>query len=60
MKLILKLALSDDNLVGRLLQFGVEVKRVGEYLWLYHQGIIIIIIIGSTARGGPWPPLEVS
>jgi hypothetical protein len=22
--------------------------------------IIIIIIIGSTALGGPWPPLEVS
>jgi hypothetical protein len=22
--------------------------------------IVIIIIIGSTALGGPWPPLEVS
>jgi hypothetical protein len=22
--------------------------------------IIIIIIVGSTALGGPWPPLEVS
>ena len=29
-------------------------------LYIYIYIIIIIIIIGSTALGGPWPPLEIS
>jgi hypothetical protein len=39
-------------------------RKVNVYAGLYKSQeiiiIIIIIIIGSTALGGPWPPLEVS
>ena len=41
-------------------KFKISYKYIGKSILKFMLAYIYIIIIGSAALGGPWPPLEVS